>query len=194
MPGVHAVVTGRDLPDSRVGRLLRDMPVLARDRVLFVGEKVAAVAAEDPEVAEEALLAIDVEYEDLPAVFDPEEAMSGSAVELHPEMLTYEGLPQPPADVPNVFAHNTWAKGDVDRGFLESDLVFEHTFTAQQHSGGPGHRQRGGGRRGCAHHQSPHHGREGPQQPGWGEDGELACPPATNRHHRGTLLWRRALT
>ena len=56
VPGVHAVLTGQDLPDRRVGRLLRDIPVLARDRVLFVGEKVAAVAAETLEAAEEALV------------------------------------------------------------------------------------------------------------------------------------------
>ena len=107
VPGVHIVITGRDLPDARVGRLLRDMPVLARDRVLFVGEKVAAVAAENPEAAEEALLAIEVEYEELPPIFDPEEAMRASAPDLHPEMLAYEGLPQPPSGIPNVLAHNT---------------------------------------------------------------------------------------
>ena len=56
MPGVHAVLTGSDLPDRRVGRLLRDHPVLARDKVLFVGDKVAAVAAESAALAEEALL------------------------------------------------------------------------------------------------------------------------------------------
>src|SRR5712692_6413399 len=76
VPGVHAVLTGQDLPDRRVGRLLRDIPVLARDRVLFVGEKVAAVAAETLEAAEEALNLIAVEYEELPPVFDPVEARS----------------------------------------------------------------------------------------------------------------------
>ena len=60
LPGVHAVITGEELPHENVGRVLRDMPVLARDRVLFVGEKVAAVAAESLEIAEEALLLIDV--------------------------------------------------------------------------------------------------------------------------------------
>src|SRR5512145_1879934 len=65
VPGFHAVLTGQDLPDRRVGRLLRDIPVLARDRVLFVGEKVAAVAAETLEAAEEALSLIDVTYEEL---------------------------------------------------------------------------------------------------------------------------------
>ena len=97
MPGVHAVVTGGDLPDSRVGRLLRDHPVLARDKVLFIGDKVAAVAAESAALAEEALLQIDVQYEELAAVFDPEEAMDGSAPVLHEDMGSYRGLPQPPS-------------------------------------------------------------------------------------------------
>ena len=131
VPGVHAVLTGLDLPMRRVGRLLRDIPILARDRVLFVGEKVAAVAAEDPGVAEEALLLIDVKYEELPAVFDPLEAMSGPAPVLHEDMKSYEGLPQPVSAIPNVFSHNSWTKGDIDRGFRESDQVFEHSFTTQ---------------------------------------------------------------
>jgi carbon-monoxide dehydrogenase large subunit len=129
VPGVHAVITGRDLPDSRVGRLLRDMPVLARDRVRFAGEKIAAVAAETPEAAEEALLLIDVDYEELPPVFDAFAAMQSSAPVLHENMTGYEGLPQPASSINNVLAHNTWTKGDVGLGFNESDRVFEHTFT-----------------------------------------------------------------
>ena len=131
VPGVHAVLTGQDLPDRRVGRLLRDIPVLARDRVLFVGEKVAAVAAETLEAAEEALNLIDVAYEELPPVFDPVEAMDSSAPTLHPQMASYEGLPQPMATVNNVFAHNSWSKGDIAEGFGAADRIFEHTFTAQ---------------------------------------------------------------
>jgi CO/xanthine dehydrogenase Mo-binding subunit len=131
VPGVHAVLTGQDLPDRRVGRLLRDIPVLARDRVLFMGEKVAAVAAETLEVAEEALNLIDVEYEELPPVFDPLEAMQSSAPTLHPNMASYQGLPQPVSTVNNVFAHNIWSKGDIEAGFGTADLIFEHTFTAQ---------------------------------------------------------------
>ena len=131
VPGVHAVLTGQDLPDRRVGRLLRDIPVLARDRVLFVGEKVAAVAAETLEAAEEALNLIDVAYEALPPVFDPIEAMHSSAPTLHPQMASYEGLPQPAATVNNVFAHNRWSKGDIAEGFGAADHIFEHTFTAQ---------------------------------------------------------------
>ncbi len=132
VPGVHAVITAADLPPSTlVGRRLRDMPVLAPDVVRFVGEKVAAVAAETREAAEEALLLIDVEYAELPAVFDAREAMSPDAPALHPEMSAYEGLPKPESDINNVFAHITWGQGDVEQGFAEADLVFEHTFNAQ---------------------------------------------------------------
>lgn len=131
LPGVHAVLTGQDLPDRRVGRLLRDCPVLARDKVLFIGEKVAAVAAESPDIAEEALLLIDVEYAELPAVFDPAIAMTADAPTLHENLAAYPGLPQPMSPVNNVFAHNVWNKGDIDQGFAESDLVFEHTFATQ---------------------------------------------------------------
>ena len=131
VPGVHAVITGQDLPGRRVGRLLRDIPVLAMDRVLFVGEKVAAVAAEDSDTAEEALLLIDVEYEELPAVYDPMEAMEPSAVVLHPALASYQGLPQPASPINNVFAHNSWSKGDIAVGFAAADRVFENTFTAQ---------------------------------------------------------------
>src|SRR5256886_15334169 len=71
VPGVHAVLTGQELPDRRVGRLLRDIPVLARDRVLFVGEKVAAVAAETPEAPEEAPNLITLDSKELPPGFAP---------------------------------------------------------------------------------------------------------------------------
>ena len=131
VPGVRAVITAADLPDSLVGRRLRDMPVLARDVVRFVGEKVAAVAAETQEAAEDALLLIDVKYEELPAVFDAHEAMNSDAPTLHPSMSGYEGLPQPESEINNVFAHITWGQGDVEQGFAEADLVFEHTFNAQ---------------------------------------------------------------
>ena len=68
VPGVHAVLTGFDIPEMLVGRFLRDMPVLARDVVRFVGQKVAAVAAEDADAAEEAMQLIEVEYEELTPV------------------------------------------------------------------------------------------------------------------------------
>jgi len=131
LPGVHTVVTGQDLPETRIGRRLVDMPVLAQGVVRFVGEKVAAVAADDPDTADEALLLINVEYEELTPVFDAEEAMGPDAPALHPDMGSYRGLPQPPSGIKNAFAHITWEKGEIEQGFRESDLVFEHTFNAQ---------------------------------------------------------------
>src|SRR5918912_4014698 len=75
VPGVKAVVTGQDAPGLLMGKVLRDMPVLCWDRVRYIGDRVAAVAAETPEAAEEALLRIDVDYEVLPAVFYPLETL-----------------------------------------------------------------------------------------------------------------------
>jgi CO/xanthine dehydrogenase Mo-binding subunit len=77
--GVRAVLTGEDLPEKRVGLSLQDTPLLATGKVRFIGEKVVAVAAEDRDAAEEALSAIEVEYEELPAVFDARQAMSSAA-------------------------------------------------------------------------------------------------------------------
>src|SRR5581483_841706 len=75
VPGVHAILTGRDIGPRLFGRVLYDWPVLAYDRVRYVGERVAAVAAETRDAAEEAVGRIQVEYEELPAIFDPEEAL-----------------------------------------------------------------------------------------------------------------------
>src|SRR6476469_6980890 len=102
LPGVRAVITGQDIPDRLIGRRVMDVPVLARDKVRFIGEKVAAVAADSLEIAEEAVLLIDVEYEELPPVFDPLEAMAEGAPRLHENPGGYKGVPQPAPEIPNV--------------------------------------------------------------------------------------------
>src|SRR6266568_942899 len=71
MPGVHAVLTGEDLGSTLWGRRVRDWPLLAVDRVRFIGDRLAAVAAESLGIAQAAVQAIEVEYAELPAVFDP---------------------------------------------------------------------------------------------------------------------------
>ena len=130
IPGVLAILTARDLPNILVGRRMFDMPLLARDRVRFVGEKVAAVAALDPEIAEEAIALIEVEYEDLPAVFDPIDALKDGAPILHENPGAYEGaLPERPH--PNVQSVLRYRLGDVDGGFRDAGRVFEHTFRTQ---------------------------------------------------------------
>lgn len=129
-PGVLAVITAADIPDVLTGRRLRDMPMLARDRVRFIGEKVAVVAAEDRNVAEEAAQLIEVEYEPLPAVFDPLASMKEHAPQLHPGLNEYKGLPRT-LSANNVYSHDQWLLGDIERGFRESDRIFEDTFTTQ---------------------------------------------------------------
>jgi CO/xanthine dehydrogenase Mo-binding subunit len=138
IPGVHAVLTAEDVPPNALwGRTLRDMPVLARDKVRFIGEPIAAVAAEDPDVAEEAALAVEVEYEELPAIFDPREAMKPGSVLIHEDVSKYEGAPKElPAGIPNCMSRIGWSKGDVEAAFREADVVIEHEFRTQpQHQG-----------------------------------------------------------
>jgi carbon-monoxide dehydrogenase large subunit len=129
-PGVLAVLTAADVPEVLTGRRLRDMPMLARDRVRFIGEKVAVVAAADRDTAEEAAQLIEVEYQELPPVFDPLSAITESAPLLHENLKDYKGLPKL-SPIKNTYSHDEWLLGDPERGFRESDLVFEDTFQTQ---------------------------------------------------------------
>jgi len=132
LKGVLAVITASDLPERLVGRRLKDMPVLAQGVVRFIGERVAAVGAETLEIAEEALRRIHVEYEELNAVFHSLDAMSPGAPILHEKLRSYENLRLPLPDIPNVHSHAHWLFGNPDKGFEESDFVFEQTFTTQR--------------------------------------------------------------
>ena len=137
LAGVHAVLTGADVPDTRYGRLYRDVPILARDRVRFVGEKVAVVAAESPEIAHEALQLIDVEYEELPAVFDAMQAMSADAPRVHDrpydgvrlDSIPLHGELRSYPDIPNVVSQVVIERGNVANAFGDAHRTFEHTFT-----------------------------------------------------------------
>src|SRR5215216_769113 len=136
LPGVHAVLTADDLPDRLIGRRMYDITMLARGRVRYVGEKVAVVAADDPDIAEEALALIDVEYEELPAVFDPFAAMQPDAPLLHPDFASYRNAMPEVFGQHNVQSYATWGQGDVERGFAEAELVYEDEFTVpMQHQG-----------------------------------------------------------
>jgi len=130
-PGVMAVLTAADIPDLLTGRRLQDMPMLAKDRVRFVGEKLAVVAAEDRDTAEEAAQMIEVEYEELPAVFDPLVAVTEGAPQLHQGLKDYKGLPKPVSSINNVYSHEQWLLGDIEQGFRDSDRIFEDRFTTQ---------------------------------------------------------------
>lgn len=136
--GVKVVVTAEDAPQVMAGDMVVDRHILARDRVRYVGDPVAAVAADSEEIAEEALDLIEVDYEQLPAVFDAEESMSTSPPAIvHPDLPKYEmgvrsryvptiGKLEP--DRPNVFYHHKRRRGDVEKGFAEADLVIENKF------------------------------------------------------------------
>jgi CO/xanthine dehydrogenase Mo-binding subunit len=132
LSGVLAVLTAADVSNKCFGRQLRDMPILARERVRFVGEKVAAIAAQSPAIAEEAAALVNVEYEELPAVFDPWRAMQEGAPNLHEGLAAYPNAPRPLPAIPNVHSHVKWQLGDCRKGFAESDFVVEQTFTTQR--------------------------------------------------------------
>ncbi len=129
LPGVHAVVTGQDVTGLRIGRRLYDMAILADGVVRFIGEKVAAVAADDELIAEEAVNLIEVEYEELEPLLDPVEAMKPGARLIHPEVMSYKGLPRPLKEPTNDFIYITWGRGDIETGFQQADIIVENTFT-----------------------------------------------------------------
>jgi 4-hydroxybenzoyl-CoA reductase subunit alpha len=129
LPGVKCVLTGGDVPAVKYGnwRLvpnLLDETVLATDRVRFIGDEVAAVCALDRETARQACKLIEVEYEILPAVFGPDEALAEDAPAVHDE----DGLGRPPREK-NISLRRNIDYGDLDEGFREADLVLDDTFT-----------------------------------------------------------------
>ena len=153
LPGVRAVVTNADFPRQpdevvAMGELsgnLREMldQVLADGKALYRGHAVAAVCAIDPHVAEDALDLIEVDYEVLEPVLDPQEAMRAGAPQLHPGMVTEEvgGLFDPASgevgtEETNAAKHVKFSKGDVAAGFAQADIVIEREFdTAMYHQG-----------------------------------------------------------
>ncbi|MGB9206898.1 MAG: xanthine dehydrogenase family protein, partial [Pseudolabrys sp.] len=118
--GVAGIITSADVPgEDGFGVFVNDQPVMAQDKVRYVGEAVAAVAAEDPLIAKRALSSINVVYAPLPSVFDPEEALCPGAPVLH------DYAPD------NVTKHIPIRVGDTEKGFAESDLVIEETYSTQ---------------------------------------------------------------
>ena len=150
LPGVRAIVTRADLPEAPEGSGEVDeagvtpLPylldrVMAKDKARFRGHAVAAVAATDPHIAEDALQLIEVEYEVLPSVTDVREAMAAAAPLVHEDLLTkdYSPLDTKASDRPsNIAAHRQFAMGDVEKGFAEADVIVEREFeTSRYHQG-----------------------------------------------------------
>ncbi len=129
LPGVKAVLVPKDAPQRRycpvffvptlAASMVQDMVVMS-DRVRYAGQPVAAVAATSVDIAEAALELIDIEYEELPAVFDPEAAMREGALQIH------EGAAN------NIAVNPVFEFGDLEQGFAEADHVFEGTYETQR--------------------------------------------------------------
>lgn len=131
IPGVKAVITGHDAWNIRHGfvetpRYPADQYVLANDRVRYLGEEVAAVAAIDEDIAMEALDAIDISYEELPAVFDPLESMKPGAPEIHPVEI-----PDLIGDLRNIGGQCAKSFGDIEAAFARAHLVRKDRFDPQ---------------------------------------------------------------
>ncbi len=136
MPGVKAVVTGDDLPKTDdIGLKYRRANILAGDKVLYAGQAVAAVAAVDLQIAEEALNAIEVEYEVLPPVLTAPDGMKKDAPVLHDDLRT-ESLGSREEVASNIASYARHELGDIDKGFSEADEIVEGEFyTKTVHQG-----------------------------------------------------------
>lgn len=116
LPGVRAVVTVRDIPGRKCygGPTVLDHPVLASEKVMYAGQAIALVAAESSELVQQALQLVEVEYEIVPGVFDPQEAMKPGA---------------PPIGAHGNVASHEWLRcGDVECGLEEADVIVEQTY------------------------------------------------------------------
>ena len=134
IPGVHAVVTGAEIADVRYGGIVKDESMLARGKVRYVGEPVAAVAAADVRTALRAAAAIEVDYEPLPAVLSPDAALAQDAPLLHEAFAQYVKSVDG-AGHGNVVFESAISEGDVERAFAECGAVVEARWQtqAQQH-------------------------------------------------------------
>ncbi|MDI7261314.1 MAG: molybdopterin-dependent oxidoreductase [Thermodesulfobacteriota bacterium] len=127
-PGVSVVITDEDFPDVRIGFQIQDEVVLARDKIRYMGEPVAAVAAIDEQTALRALDLIELELEELPGVFTFAHSIDPSAPLIHEKFKEYTSK-IPMNREGNICLHTKIKKGDIEKGFAESDEVFEDTYT-----------------------------------------------------------------
>lgn len=135
LPGVHVVLTGEDVPANYTGPFIEDQVALAKGKVRYVGEPIAAVAADTLAIARKALQLIDFEFEELEAVFDPEEAMKPGAPILHEDRDSYPCPIPLPTEHLNGCAMTEFVEGDADKAWAECDVIIEGVYEtpAQEH-------------------------------------------------------------
>ena len=135
LPGVRCVITGKDFPDVYFGSgALMDRRIMARDEVFYIGEPVAAVAADDETIAQEAVELIRVEYQDLDNVVEPLQALEPGASLVHPDLTSFTGFGF--AMGGNNCTMLDADRGDVDAAFQQADRIFEETYHSQAISQG----------------------------------------------------------
>ncbi|MDP7344295.1 MAG: molybdopterin-dependent oxidoreductase, partial [Alphaproteobacteria bacterium] len=135
LPGVRAVVTAEDITGGAIGPLVRDEHALARGKVRYIGEPVAAVAAESEAVARLAARLVEVEYEELPAVATIAEAMAEGAPLLHEDFADYFKIYPAPENGGNLMTRGEAVMGRGVEGFDEADIVVEEEFRFARHTG-----------------------------------------------------------
>ena len=135
VPGVRAVLSARDVPMVRYGGVVHDETLFAMERVRYVGQPLAAVAADRADIAEAALELIEVEYEPLPVLDDAEASMRPDAPLLHPEWQSYRTTGNVYRDG-NICARSLIQTGDIETAMAQADYVFTERFETQiQHQG-----------------------------------------------------------
>jgi CO/xanthine dehydrogenase Mo-binding subunit len=136
MPGVLAVLTHEDVPQVRYGQMVKDRLMFARDRVRFEADIVAAVAAQTPDLAARAAAAVEVEYEELPAVSDVEAALAEDAPLIHEEWESYEADEQLSRNR-NVLGYSTVMRGDAAAAMEGADVVVKGRYVTDSSQGAP---------------------------------------------------------
>lgn len=118
-PGVKAIIRAEDIPNNEFGIIVQNQQVLAQKQVLYIGDGIAVAVAETQEAATKALELIEVEYEELPGIFNPEEAEKKDAQLIHSELEN------------NQVVHHRLRKGDTEKGFTQAEVILEREYTTQ---------------------------------------------------------------
>ena len=120
LPGVYYVATAKDLPGEKtIGEVIQDQYVFAVDKVRYMGDVLAVVAAETEEIAGEATSLIKVEYEELPTFSNPQDALSNTSIPIHKQFPD------------NICATHKVRKGDITKGFAQADIILEREYETQ---------------------------------------------------------------